>query len=318
MSYGFASHIGAAKETTWGTGVTAAEYFEALSESIATERDRFETRNIVGAFYEADDSAGMERNAGDVVFAANPANVGHFLNGALGVNSVTSIAADLFLNEFTPAQADNGSLNPLPPYTLEIYRAGTLVNSSFRYDGAQFNTLALAIAPNQDLRVTAGVIARASTFIAKTVPSFPGSPVEPFMFDTVSISLAGAANIKIEGLEVTIDNQLEGIPVFNNSVYVGKMRRTGPPLIRVSGTIDFSELSEFNDFIAQTERAMTVSLTKASSFSLVMRLPRLVYTSVPVAIPGKDRITSDFNMMGRYHTGSGNAIKVDLTTTNTF
>ena len=318
MSYGFASHIGAAKEAVWGTPVTAAEYFEALSESIATAYDRFETRNIVGAYYEADDSQGMERNEGDIVLATNPANAGIFLNGAFGVNSVSSLGGGLFLNEFIPAQTDAGSLNPLPPYTFEIYRAGTTVNSSFQYDGAQMRTLQMAIAPNQDLRVTAGIVARRRQWLAKTTPSFPGSPLEAFTFDTCSISLAGVANTKIEALTISIDNQLEGIPTFNNSKLIGKVRRTGPPMVRITGTLDFSDVSEANDFIDQTERDLAVSFTKANSFALIARLPRLVYTAFPVSVAGRERIMVDFTGMGRYSAGSGHAIKVDLTTTNTF
>ena len=32
--YGFGGHIGFAKETTWGTGVAATDYVEALNESL--------------------------------------------------------------------------------------------------------------------------------------------------------------------------------------------------------------------------------------------------------------------------------------------
>lgn len=319
MSYGFASHIGIGKETTWGTGVSATDYFEAFSESMATERDRFETRNIVGAYYEADDSAGLERHAGEIVLHGHPVSMGYFLEGAMGINSVTSLGTDFFLNEFTPKQSDFGSFHPLTPYTLEVFRAGTTVNSSFQYNGAQIAGLTLGLAINQDIRLTANVIAKSREFIAKSTPSFPGSPTEAFLFNTVSLGWpAGTANTQIEALTVSIDNQLEGLGAFNNSTSIAKIRRNGPPLVRVSGTLDFQDLDRFNDFVNQTERSITVAATKANSFSLVIHVPRLVLTSVPVAIPGKERITTDFTGIGRYNTGSGHALKIDLTTVNTF
>lgn len=319
MSYGFASHIGIGKETTWGTPVAATDYFEAFSESMATERDRFETRNVVGAYYEADDSAGLERHAGELVLHGHPVSMGYFMEGALGINTVTSLAADLFRNEMTPRQSDFGSFHPLTPYTLEMFRAGTTVNSSFQYSGAQIAGLTLGLAINQDIRVTANVIAKSRAFIAKTTPSFPGSPAEAFLFDTVSLAWpSGTANTQIEALTVSIDNQLEGLGAFNNSVQIAKIRRSGPPLIRVNGTLDFQDLDRFNDFVNQIEREITVAATKPNSFSLVITIPRLILTGVPVAIPGKERITTDFTGIARYHAGSGTAIKMDLTTVNTF
>lgn len=319
MSYGFASHMGLGKETVWGTPVAATDYFEAFSESLATERDRFETKNVVGGYYEADDSAGLERHVGDVILPGHPVSMGYFMEGALGINSITSLAADLFLNEMTPRQSDFGSFHPLTPYTLEMFRAGTTVNSSFQYSGAQVAGLTLGLAINQDIRVTANVIAKSRLFIAKTTPSFPGSPVEAFLFDTVSLGWPdGTANTQIEALTVSIDNQLEGFGAFNNSVSIQKVRRTGPPMIRINGTLDFQDLDRFNDFVDQTERSITVAATKPGSFSLVVHVPRLILTSVPVAIPGKERITTDFQGIARYSAGSGHAIKMDLTTTTTF
>ncbi len=307
-----------AKEVTWGTPVAVTDYYEAFSESLATERDRFETRNLIGAYYEPDDSVGVERTQGDIVFAANPANMGHFLLGSIGQNTVASLGSGLFRNTFTPRQSDISSIHPMPSYTVEIFRAGTIVDSSFRYDGVQFASMNMNVQPNQDVRMSIGAIARRGLFIDNTVPTFPSSPVEPFLYDTTSVTLNAAANTKIENLTISLDNQLEGIATFNNSQYIGKVRRTGPPLVRVSGTIDFQDLTEYLDFQNQTERQLIVSFTKAASFQLILDIPRFVYTTVPVQASGRGRITSDFNGMARYHTGSATALDVQLTTTTTY
>lgn len=320
MSYGFASFMGLGKETTWGTPVSAASWFEAMSESLITNLDRFETRAMTGRYTEADDSTGLERNQGDFVAAVNPANIGHVLRGVFGVNSVSNIVSGSFyLNEFTPAQADFSNVAPLPPYTLEIFRAGTSVNSSFLYDGCQFSRLQLGFGINAALMATVGVMARAQTLITKSTPSFPGSPVEPFLFSTVSLQLpGGTANTRIEALQITYDNNLEMIGTFNNSNYIGHMKRTAPPTVRISGTISFLDFTEFLDFKNQTERRFVASLFKANSFHMAIDIPRMVYRAVPISVPGAQRITSSFEGMARYHTGSGNAMKVSLSTVNTF
>lgn len=319
MSYGFASFIGIGRETTWGTGVAATAYLEAMSEGLQTQIERFEYRNMVGRFTEADDAAGVVRHQGDIVVAAHAGNMGHLLMGYFGLNSVTvGVSGSFFTNIFTPIQSDVSSLNPLPPYTFEVYRAGTLVNSSFRYSGVQVNQLQFNIQPNQDLRITANVIAKDQTFIAKSTPTFPGSPVEAFFFDTCSISFGGAASARFENVTITLNNNLIGIPTLNASNQIAKVRRDGPPMVGFTATVDFTDLDEFLRFKTQTEMAFSAYFTKASSFSLFIEIPRLVLTDVPVRVPGKNRLTLDMTGKGRYHTGSGCAVKFSLTATTTY
>ena len=65
-----------------------------------------------------------------------------------------------------------------------------------------------------------------------------------------------------------IDNQLEGILTLNNANTIERVRTTGPQLIRISGTMDFTDVTEEQDFINQTERVLEFSLTRADSFAL--------------------------------------------------
>ncbi len=322
MTYGFAGHLGIARETVWGTPVAAADYFKALSESIPTDIARFDTINIHGAFNRPKDSAGIHSHAGDIVAAANArGGLGFFLAGALGINSVTEVLSGvLFTNRFTTVQADFGSLNALTPYTLEVFRD---VTSAQQYAGVQFNGLELSVAPNGPLQVTARIIARSMLNIAATTPTFVNSPAEPFTFDSTSLQLpAGSGKPEIEALTIAIDNQLEGIPGLDvageaNPV-VTKIRRSGFQNVTVNGTLEFRTITEFNDFINQTEQRMVVSWFKANSFQLIVDIPQLVYTAFPVGMPGASRLTVDFTGQGQYHTGSAQSIDVQLTTTTTY
>lgn len=318
MTYGFASHIGIAEETDWATAVAATDYIEAFSEAMATQIDRFETRNITGKFSEPDDAAGINRHEGDLVMFGHPISMGYMLKAAFGINTVTSLAADFFRNDFSVRQSDLSSLAPLPPHTLEVFRAGTLVNTAFQYAGAQMGNLAMNIAPNQDLRLTSNVIAKVRNMIAKTTPSFPGSPIQPFLFDTASLQFGGTGRPDIEALTITLDNQLEAIPALNNTKQIAKVRRNGPPLVQVAGTMDFVDLTDFDRFVNQTEFALAVNLTQSTSFSLLIELPRVIYTAYPVSLPGRERITVEFEGKGRFHTGSNAAITAKLTTTQSF
>lgn len=313
VGQGTVGFFGLAKESTWGTAVAATDYMELLSEKIATSIDRFPTRNVYGGFYEADDYAGLRRSAGSIVHAAHPVSLGHLLRGAFNNCSQTVILSGfLFRNTFTSPKSEFANGVPRQPYTLEANRD---VGSSHRFSGALVNKLTMALAPNQDLRVTAEFIAKNQSIIAQTVPTFPGSSQHPFTFDTASVQIDGAATTRFEAFSMVIDNALEGIPAFNNSNEIAKIRAAGPQMIKISGTLDFQDINEHLDFLNQTERKLALSLTRADSFHLLIELPRFVYTAYPVGIPGRGRLTISFDGMARYNTSSLTAVMVQLTTT---
>lgn len=316
MTYGFNGHIGLARETTWGTAVGATDYFEALSESLVPTIARFDTRNIIAAFSRPKDSAGLRSYEGEVNFAGFPDALGFFLAGALGVNSVSSIGGGLFQNRMTTRLSDFGSLSALPPYTFEIFRD---ITSSQQFKGVQIAGLDIVMAPNAPVNITARVIAKSMVNIAKTTPTFPTSPNEPFLFDTVSLSLpAGTGRPDIEGLTVSIDNQLEGISALNATNEVAKIRRSGPQIIGVRGTLEFINITDFLAFTNQDEQRLLVNVTRANSFSMLIDVPQMVFTSMPLQMSGAERVTADFEAQGQFHVGSAQSIRIDLTTTQTY
>lgn len=315
-SYGFRGFLGLGAETTWGTGVAASAYFELLSESMVTTQDRFEVKNVFAGMSEPDDELGVQRHEGDIVLIANPANVGHFFKGNMGLNSVAVILSGfLFRNDFTLVGTDIGSFNALPAYTAEIFRD---VTSSDRFSGLQMNRMEVSVQPNQGVQVTMGCLARYHDIIAKTTPTFPGSPLGTFKFDTCSIGFGGVGTQRFESFRLTIDNQLQSIWTLSGSASIAKAHRTGPQLVRISGTLELDDLAEYLTFQAQTENRLTMNITRPSSFTLLFDMPRVILTTYPHKNTGRDRLTVDFEGKCRFHTGSANAIKVSLTTINTF
>lgn len=310
---GGAGFLNIGKESTWGTAVVGSHYVELLSEGMALTIDRFEIKNIGGIYAEPDDMDGIRRVAGDVSFPVFPEVALPFVAAVLGTPTVTSITATLHRNVFKTPTADYSSGQPTMPLTFEMFRD---VTSSFQYSGVVVNTLQFEAAPNQELRGTAGCIAKASSVIAKTAPTFVSSPTQPFAFDTCSLSIGGAATSLVEALTISIDNMLDGIPALNATTAIAKIRKTGPQVCNISGTMDFSNLTEYNNFINQTEQAIVATFTRANSFQMVFTLPRVVYTAFPVAMGGRERLTVAFEGKARYHTGSLTAIEIAITTTS--
>lgn len=312
MGYGFMGHVGLAKEVTWGSGVAATDFVEALSADLAIDIPRFDYKSIIGNAGEPDQTPGIRGVSGTIRTAAHPVSIGHFLKGALQTKSITAVGS-MFLNEFYSTAADFSVDTPLQPYTIETYLD---VTTSVRFTGCVISQLALTFEPNAAVMAEASIIGRGSSVCSKSVPTFPGSPAQPFTFDTVSLSLAGAGTTLIETLTVTINSNLEGFGALNQSLYVAKIRRTDHQMVNVSGRFDFVDLVDYERFLNNTEMALTVSTTKANSFQMIVSVPRLIYTAFPLNNPGRDRITVDFEGKGYVHQGSGHAIKISLITTN--
>lgn len=316
MAFGFLGFIGLAKEVTWGTPVASADYVEAMSESLQLGIDRFPIKNITNRYEEPSDQAGVKRITGEISLAGNPAAIGHFLKGALQTKSVSIVASGaLWTNHFFSMKAGDefSTDTPLQPYTVEVFRD---VTSSVQYTGCAVDTLAINLQPNQDVRFTANFIGKDENSIAATTPTFVSSPVAPFRFDTASLQIGGAANAKLEALTVTIANNLTGVPRLNASDTIAALRMSDFQMVDLAGTVEFTSLDEYDDFVAQTEQALVVSVTKANSFQMVIDVPKMVYTAFPTGIGGRERLSVDFTGKGFYHSGSGTAIQIDLTTTS--
>lgn len=319
MAYGFSGYIGLKRESNWGSGSAATSFVEAFNEDLHVEIERFPYKNIIGTMAEGDEIAGVRRVSGSLAFAVHPQNIGPFLMSAFNTSSITAVASGtLWTHTFgspTNSNSEFSSTAPSVPYTLEVFRD---VTSATLYTGCLVSALSINFAPNQDVRATVSLVGRGTLATPKQTPTFPSSSAKPFTFDTVSLSVGGSANTKIENLNISIENQYEGIPALNMSTDISKVRRTGPQMVNITGTMDFNSMAEYDEFIAQTETNMKVSVTKAASFQMTIDIPRMVYTAYPLGMPGKERLTVDFTAKGYYHATSATAITVAVTTINSY
>ena len=315
MSYGFAGFIGFGRQTGLTTAVAASGYVKAISEAVVTDIARFNPINIHGAYYEPDDDTGMKTITGNIVVPAHATEIGWFLTGAMQHLSTSSIAANYYQaifaigSSYTDVNSDSANV----AFSVEVNRDNATSNI---YTGVNISTLEFNYAPNQEVRATAGIIAYDSTTSAKTTPTFVNTPNGPFRFSSTSIAIAGAGIGNLEALTISIDHQLEGVANLDNDTRISRIARRGNPSVKLNGVISFDNFTEYNNFIAQNEQSFFIRTTKTNSFVLQFELPRVVYTSFPVNMSGRNRITAAFAGMARYHTGSGTVLKATLISTN--
>jgi hypothetical protein len=315
MAYGFAGHIGYAVETNWGSGVavSSGDYIEAMTEDLSLDIERFGYKAIIGNLAEPDDDTGLFRVTGGIQFAANPMWLLPFMKSCFHSVVTTSETGPLYNHAFqtTSGGEDFDTQVPNTPYTFEIFRD---VGTSMQYNGCLVNQLDFTFSVDGPVMCDAQIVGRDAEAIASTTPTFVTSPAKPFNFQTVSLSVGGAGTALIESLTVSIQNNLEGLGSLNLSNRISKIRRNNHQMVELSGTLDFTNNTEYQNFVDQTEQRFVVSVTRAESFQLVLDMPRVVYTAFPVGIPGRERITVDFTGKAFVDQGSGLAIKATLTT----
>lgn len=314
MAYGEKSHLAISAQQSFDSATSSWEYLPFITEALVTEKEILTEEGMVGRFAEHDFHEGIERVAGDVVFEPDPINVGHFLKGVFGsVVSITTgtTSGDIYVHGFTPLISDFDEKSALPPYTTQIFRD---VGSAFQYTDTVMNTFNIEIAAGTIQKMTVGMISRTTSLLSKTTPTYTTDA--PYLWNQTSVSLGGAANGIMESISVSFDNQVEGVPFVDGTKRIAKYKRTGSQLVRVSGTMDFEDQTEYLNFINQTEQRLLLSIDNTSVVSihlLTIDIPKLRYETYPVAIGGPGRISVGFTGRGAYSVDSSYAIRVTLT-----
>lgn len=315
MGYGFRGFIGIAPETTWGTPVSPAKYLETLSENVTVNYDRFTYRNIDNKISMQSDAAGIMRVDGNISLAAFPDSVLYALRGSYNTVSTSVVLSGfLFEHNLYINTTDFSTNAAAKPYTLQIFRD---TSQMFIYSGATFSKVEFNYTPNQDVRMSLDVIGKAGTLGAYSSPTFTTSPSKPFDFSTTEIKIDTVASTILNNINVSIDNNLNAVTTINNSNKIERIKRQGPQMIRVTGTMEFDDKAQYTKFINETETRVEITSTLASSYKLYANFPKLIFTSFPTQTQGRDRLLIDFEAKARYSSSDGYAALFKLTNTST-
>lgn len=318
MGYGMLSHFGISAQNSFGTATNSFDYMPIISESLTTNIEELIEEGMRARFDESPSHTGLLTVAGEIVFEPHPIMLGHFLRGVTGQASST-LTHSAYTWEFINKQSDFDSQHALPPFTIEMYRD---VGSAYQLTDAIIPALTVEINGGTLVRATATVMAKVSSLTPNTTPSFEAG--NPWKWDQVSYSIAGAANTSQEAVTISIDNQVEGVIVLNGTNRHGKYKRTSHPSYKISGTACFDDQTEYNQFRAQgedsTNQRFIVTVTgdtTAQSYTneLVFDLPSVRYTSYPVNVPGPGRISVGWEGNCKYDTSSSYSIRTTMVNT---
>ena len=245
------SHVGIGKEAVYGTPVVASDHLQFVSEALTHNIEELVGEYMRGIVDEAPSYEGMHTVNGDVVVEVHPQTIGYLFRMALGAPVTTG--AGPYVHTFTPVQADFSTLTPLPPYTLEVHRD---LEQAWQFASCVANSLKFAWGIDQKImRATMNVLGKDITLIAKTTPTLEAA--NPFLWHQ-GVHKVGGPLVAINtllGIEIDINNNLEGVSTLNGQKTISRVRRNGYRVISTNFTFDVESLTEYTRFKNQTETA---------------------------------------------------------------
>lgn len=213
---------------------------------------------------------------------------------------------------FTPIKTHAQEFNddcPLRPYTLEVFKDDGAGVTAFEFMGAVVSKLSLAFSSTDKIvKATLGIIAKDLDKIAHTVLGL--ETTNPFMWNDAKIFIANkdaAVDITadtdrcndLESFNVDFDNNCIAKFALNNTTIARKFIFNGYVSIPVNFVVDFVSQTEFDYFLAGTERQFIIVLDsdiiKAAEptfkYRLRIDMPLVRYTAYPINTGGPGRMS---------------------------
>lgn len=307
MAIGQFAHIGLAKETAWGTPVAATAYFPFESESLTLEIEQLMPQEIRTYLDEPPQFEGLNTVAGDIVFEARPATIGHFLRSALGAPTTTG--TNPYTHVFLPAASSFSANAALPSYTFEVQR--DVGANAFQYAGCIVNELQIECGVGQKvMKATASILGKTVAMVAKTTPSLDATT--PFFWKNGTVTIGGSANTNLESFSIRISNNLQAVPLLNGSKEVAKITWDGFRVVTINLVFDITDTAEYTRFIGQGETTCTIDFSPDANTQLKFETNKLRYEAFPFNIGGPGRQTVQVTGKCKYDATLGGAIKVTL------
>jgi hypothetical protein len=313
--------LGIQKQNSFGTTlVTSMLKVPFVTQGLDRTEDEVFDPALQGRFDRPDPLPGFIEGGGDIPISGNPLTIGLFLEAVLGQRA-TAIVGSVYQHTFDPRTTHfDADYSSLQPYSIAADVGELNTNSLFLYSDCIFNTLEISQNVGEPLAMTAGIVARDATFIAKpTFTSYVGN-VTPIMFNTFSLSLDGAGIDRMENFSISINNNVAGAKRLNNTRYAARLMRDGFFEVDFNATIDFSNADWLKfkanstfEIIAYWEGLSSIS--SGYNESLKITLPKCKIKAYPTGVGGPGVVTVPMTGIAYFHSGSLNAIEAILTNT---
>lgn len=319
MTYGMKARVGIAFQNSFDnvdpaavTNVESVFWLPVTAEDVTPKIPPLIGQGMRGIFDEGEHRAGPKTIDGGVTIEAEAVPLGVMFKAVMG--QPTTVTSDaLFTHTFKPQQSDHGIFAANPPMTYLKYLD---VGSSEVFANMVGTTLELGVNNGEFVTARIGIVGGSQDFAAPIAASYDDG--KRWSWDQTSVSLGGAANGVVSQLTMTLEESVEATHTFDNTQTPSRAKRTGFRSISISGTLKFDDALEYQEFLNQSERDLTVhwegntAVQSGFNESLTLKVPLFRYVDFPAAVEGPGEIEVAFGGKGVYSTSSATGIELVL------
>lgn len=317
MSYGMKTNVGLCFQNSFGTLLTNSVYWiPYLSEEFAVTKEALVSENMTGIFDEGPTYEGMNAVSAKLEMEAHPITMGVFLKAMFGPAAVVTSAA-YYSHTFKPRTADFDIYAANNPCTIvkDLGEGG----SAHLFSDVVASKLSLSVANGELFKLSVEMMGGKYSQVVAPSATYPTG--KNWTWDVASVSLAGTANGDLSELNLEIDDSLENKYTLNNTKTPSRTKRSGKRTMSVGGTLIFDNQTEYQQFLAQSERNLTVNLKGTTVVqsgyydNLQIIVPLFRYTEFKPVAGGAGKLEVGFSGKGVYSVSSANMLQITLSNT---
>lgn len=339
MAVGMFGYVACGVESQGGTAshsVAICDWLPLVSETLAEQRTDLPSAAITGIVDVQNICQGPGTISGNVTVEVQPVSIGYLFRSffdstttAQGSGAATTFAnyinshATNRIHRFiaSNAQFQAGSGSDVPTLTLHAFRgpsASTAVDSAFGYFQMACSDLEITFDTGAYITANAGFQGRGAAYVPSTTATIPQHVC--FMWDSVSVSVAGAGDATFQNITWRGSNNMEFIRTLDGTVNPSLLKRNALRSFELSGNMSFQNHAQFGRFKNGSEFPMVITVRGpqiSSGYNHTMRIdmPRVKFTQVAPQIQGPGFISMPFQATAFYSPGSATACDVWLVNT---
>lgn len=301
MSYGAQLKFGIARQATPNSWVTAATSYHAmpiLDESVVFKSAELISQNLIGRFDQGASFQGTTTINGTIDFECTPRNLGAALMAAIDYNPTQVISGSVATYLSAPNTQDYSSTFVDNPFS--IYKQYSDANSAELYYDCQFSQLDMSFSQGQFMKgkLTVAGGTRLATGIGSMAITPAASDVgQLFPWVVSSLSYGGAGLSQFSDLTISINRNIDALYTLNGTLAPFKYTRKGFQEITIDGTFYMNDRSMLNNFAANVQQQLLVTVTNTLSAiqsgyynTLKIDIPQLKLTAVEPTTSGPGEV----------------------------
>lgn len=318
------TQLGTKDETTYGTAVTVDRFVPFLSESIQPETFRTRTPGLrAGKQLARTDEVvpGILGYAGSIEVPVESKGFGVWLARALGAVSSSGPTGGAYQHV--------GVIDPdacLPSFTMQANRPFApcaATDQAFTWEGCQVSSWELSVSVDEVVKFSAEIIAEDGTTGTALAAASYASSVEPLSWAKAALTVGGTS-VPVTQFSLKCNNNLKTDRHYlQNSARRSQAARDDFPEVTVEFEADFSSLTQYNRFVAETaagtQAAVVFTATGNTAITtgvfpgVSISLPAVDFMDVAVAVEGTEMLMQSITGMV-LDNGTDEPISVTYTT----